>query len=164
MGHCFCIYVQLLLGNISHFQGCVILCDWESCSSDKANLDGANITTTRPSWKLSYRHLGPFRVERKVRSNAYRLKLPLSMSRIHPVFNVIKLTPIPTDPFVRRHAPPPPLPKIVNGMGGGRNAGQQNGTLETLLPGKIKGLWYRTQVLGTLGQCPRPRIGSRILT
>ena len=37
------------------------------------------------------------------------------MSRIHPVFNVVKLTPAPEDPILGRHAPPPPLPEIIDG-------------------------------------------------
>jgi hypothetical protein len=51
---------------------------------DKVYLDAADITTTRPSRKLSHKHLGPFAVERKVGNNAYRLRLPPAMSRIHP--------------------------------------------------------------------------------
>jgi len=82
---------------------------------DKVYLDGADITTTRPSRKLSHKYLGPFPVDRRVGSNAYRLKLPPSMHRIHPVFNVIKLTPVPLDPIVGRHAQPPPPPEIVDG-------------------------------------------------
>jgi hypothetical protein len=82
---------------------------------DKVYLDASDIQTTRPSKKLSHRHLGPFIVERKVGNSAYRLRLPQSMKRLHPVFNVVKLTPAPPDPFVGRHAPPPPPPEIVNG-------------------------------------------------
>ena len=37
------------------------------------------------------------------------------MSRLHPVFNTIKLTPAPEDPIPGRHPHPPPLPEIVNG-------------------------------------------------
>ena len=37
------------------------------------------------------------------------------MKRLHPVFNVVKLTPAPPDPIVGRHTPPPPLPEIING-------------------------------------------------
>src|SRR6202789_4453804 len=66
---------------------------------DKVYLDGSDIKTTRPSRKLSHRRLGPFPIERKVGSNAYRLRLPPSMGRIYPVFNVIKLTLAPKDPI-----------------------------------------------------------------
>ena len=37
------------------------------------------------------------------------------MKRIHPIFNVVKLTPAPEDPIARRCAPPQLLPEIVNG-------------------------------------------------
>ena len=37
------------------------------------------------------------------------------MKRLHPVFNVVKLTPAPNDPIANRHIPPPPLPEIVEG-------------------------------------------------
>ena len=81
---------------------------------DKVYLDGSDIATTRPSRKLSHKCLGPFPIEQKIGSNAYRLRLPLSMSRIHPVFNVIKLTPAPEDPIVGRRTVPPLLPEIID--------------------------------------------------
>jgi len=38
------------------------------------------------------------------------------MSRLHPVFNVIKLTLAPIDPIAGRHAPPPPPPlELIDG-------------------------------------------------
>ena len=37
------------------------------------------------------------------------------MKRLHPVFNVVKLTPAPTDPIEGRRFPPPPLPEIIEG-------------------------------------------------
>src|ERR1700678_822412 len=36
------------------------------------------------------------------------------MSRLHPVFNVVKLTAAPPDPIVGHHPKPPPPPEIVN--------------------------------------------------
>src|SRR5271155_2576278 len=66
---------------------------------DKVYLDASDIQTTRPSKKLSHRRLGPFEVVRKVGNGAYRLKLPPSMSRLHPVFNVVKLMPAPSNPI-----------------------------------------------------------------
>ena len=47
--------------------------------------------------------------------NAYRLTLPPSMKRLHPVFNVVKLMLAPTDPIAGRHAPPPPPPELIDG-------------------------------------------------
>ena len=66
---------------------------------DKVYLDTSDIHTTRPSQKLSHKILGPFSIVRKVRNRAYRLRLSPSMSRIHPVFNVVKLTQAPEVPI-----------------------------------------------------------------
>ena len=82
---------------------------------DKVYLDASDIHTTRPSRKLSHRRLGPFPVIKKVGNGAYRLCLPPSMSRIHLVFNVIKLALAPEDPIPGRCPRPPPLPEIING-------------------------------------------------
>ena len=38
------------------------------------------------------------------------------MSRLHPVFNVIKLTLAPDNPIIGRHPHPPPLLKIIDGV------------------------------------------------
>ena len=77
-------------------------------------LDASNIHTTRPSRKLSHQRLGPFPVIRKVRYGAYHLCLPPSMSRLHPVFNVVKLTLVPEDPVPGQCLHPLPLLEIVN--------------------------------------------------
>ena len=69
---------------------------------DKVYLDASDIHTTRPSQKLSHKRLGPFSIVRKVGNRAYRLLLPFSMSRVHPVFNVVKLTRAPEDPIPGR--------------------------------------------------------------
>ena len=37
------------------------------------------------------------------------------MSRLHPVFNVVKLTPAPPDPIIGRHPPRQPPPVLVDG-------------------------------------------------
>ena len=81
---------------------------------DKVYLDASDIQTTRPSQKLSHWRLGPFTIVGKVRNGAFQLCLPPSMSRLHPIFNVIKLTPVPDDPILGRHPHPPPLPEIIN--------------------------------------------------
>jgi hypothetical protein len=82
---------------------------------DMVFLDASDIRTTRPSRKLAHRRLGPYRVERRVGTHAYRLCLPPSLGRLHPVFPTIKLSPAPADPFPGRHAPPPPPPELVDG-------------------------------------------------
>ena len=82
---------------------------------DKVYLDASNIQTTRPSQKLSHWKLGPFPIVNKVRNNAYHLQLPPSMSWLHLVFNVVKLSPTPEDPIPRWHPLPPPLLEIIDG-------------------------------------------------
>jgi len=82
---------------------------------DKVYLDASDIRTTRPSKKFSHRRLGPFPIVKKVGNSAYRLRLPPSMSRLHPVFNVVKLTPAPEDPIEGRRPHPPPPPEIIDG-------------------------------------------------
>ena len=82
---------------------------------DLVYLDASDIQTTRPSRKLSHRRLGPFAIDAQVSRNAYRLKLPFPMRRLHPVFNVVKLTPAPADPIAGRHPTLPPPPELVEG-------------------------------------------------
>ena len=82
---------------------------------DKVFLDSSNISTTRPSRKLSHRFLGPFPVVRPVGKNAYRLRLPNSMRLLHPVFNIVKLLPAPSDPIPRRRSDLPPDLEIIEG-------------------------------------------------
>ena len=82
---------------------------------DKMYLDVSDICTTCPSQKLAHRYLGPFMIVWKVRRNAYQLCLPTSMSRLHPVFNVIKLLPTPSDPIPGQKTSLPPLPELVDG-------------------------------------------------
>ena len=66
---------------------------------DKVYLEANDITTTRLSAKLWHRRLGPYEIDRQVGTNTYHLLLPLQLRRLHPVFNVIKLTPAPVDPI-----------------------------------------------------------------
>jgi hypothetical protein len=82
---------------------------------DKVFLDASDIHTTWPTKKFAHRFLGPYPVIRPVGSHVYRLKLPPSMSRIHPVFHVVKLMPVPTNPITGRRTKPPPSPEIVGG-------------------------------------------------
>jgi hypothetical protein len=87
----------------------------EYAPGDEVYLDGSDIRTLRPSWKLAHRFLGPYTVERCVGPNAYSLCLPKSMSCLHPVFLVVKLMAAPPDPIPGRRSYPPPDPVLVDG-------------------------------------------------
>ena len=77
-------------------------------------LDASNICTTCPSQKHAHRYLGPFTIVQKIRWHMYWLHLLTSMFHLHPVFNVIKLLPNPSDPIPGQKASPPPPPEIVD--------------------------------------------------
>ena len=87
----------------------------EYIPGDKVYLDGSDIRTSRLSKKLAHRFLGPYIVERHVGVNAYCLHLPKSMSRLHPVFPVVKLLTVPPDPIPGRQSCLPPDLILVDG-------------------------------------------------
>jgi len=80
---------------------------------DKVWLLRRNLKTRRPSDKLDYRRLGPFRVSKQVNEVAYRLDLPSSM-KIHPVFHVSLLEPY-KESTIPGRLPTPPPPIEING-------------------------------------------------
>jgi hypothetical protein len=82
---------------------------------DKVFLEASDISMTRPMKKFTHQYLGPYSIVCLVGLHAYCLKLPQSMSHLHPVFHVIKLMPVPPDPIEGRQACLPPPPKIIGG-------------------------------------------------
>jgi hypothetical protein len=54
-------------------------------------------------------------MEHHVGPNAYHLHLPKSMSRLHPIFPVVKLMTAPPDPIPGCQSYPPPDPVLVDG-------------------------------------------------
>ncbi|KAJ2914471.1 hypothetical protein MD484_g5943, partial [Candolleomyces efflorescens] len=68
-----------------------------------------NITTTRPSLKLDHRRLGPYPIIRKIANDAYLLKLPPYLSRLHPVFHTSLLEPYSDPTEFHTHASPEPF-------------------------------------------------------
>jgi len=78
---------------------------------DKVWLSRHNIKTKRPSRKLDVRRLGPIRILEAVGSGnlAFRLELPASMGRIHPVFHASLLEPYQVSPWAggMQELPPP---------------------------------------------------------
>ncbi|KAF8749931.1 hypothetical protein RHS01_09606 [Rhizoctonia solani] len=105
---------------------------------DKVWLSHQNISTDRPSIKLSHKKLGPYLVVEKIGSHAYKLQLPHTM-RIHPVFHINLLTKFHPDPHGRD--PPQPAPIITE-------EGEEEYEVERILDSKWKGrgkskkLWY----------------------
>ena len=82
--------------------------------SDKVFLDTSDIRTMHPSQKLSHQWLGPFVVEWQIRPMAYRLRLPLQMKQLHPVFNIMKLTLALDDSIAGWKIEDHPLPVIID--------------------------------------------------
>jgi len=80
---------------------------------DKVFLDVSDIWTMCPSQKLSYQWLGLFVVKQQIRPMIYRLKLPHWMKQLHPVFNVVKLTPALDDPITGWKTEDHPLPIVI---------------------------------------------------
>jgi hypothetical protein len=81
---------------------------------DKVWLDGKDIKTNRPSKKLEDKRYGPYKITEIIGPNAYKLKLPASMKRLHPVFNAVKLRPYEEDTISGRQPPLPPPPVIIS--------------------------------------------------
>jgi len=74
-------------------------------------LNASNISTSRPSKKLDWKRLGPFRIVKRIGLQAYKLDLPPTMRHMHDTFHVslldpVKLTPLVPDPHGLPPAPP----------------------------------------------------------
>jgi len=82
---------------------------------DRVYLDTSDIRMTRLFPKLSYRRLGPFKIECQVGLLAYQLKLPHGLRQLHPVFNVIKLSAALDNPIPGRKPQAPPPPIVIDG-------------------------------------------------
>jgi hypothetical protein len=72
-------------------------------------LSAEDINLQLSSEKLGERQLGPFKILQKVGPLDYRLDLPLSLDRLHPVFHVDKLYPWKGN-YVNGEIPTPPEP------------------------------------------------------
>ncbi|KAJ3574926.1 hypothetical protein NP233_g1445 [Leucocoprinus birnbaumii] len=56
-------------------------------------LDGTDIMDGRPTKKLAPKRYGPFLITEKIGKSAYKLLIPGTWKKIHPVFNEVKLSP-----------------------------------------------------------------------
>src|SRR5688572_18995802 len=72
-------------------------------------LSAKNINIKVPTRKLGDFQLGPYKVTKKIGELDYQLDLPASLSRLHPVFHVDKLSPWKGND-VNGLLPPPPEP------------------------------------------------------
>ena len=75
---------------------------------DKVWLLRRNIKTTRPSEKLDYKRLGPFKVLKVISNVVYKLQLP-STIKIHLIFYISLLEPFKTSELRPELPPPPPI-------------------------------------------------------
>ena len=102
--------------------------------NDLVLLSTKNVRTDRPTKKLDYIYIGPYRIKRRINSVAYELDLPTN-SRLHPVFHTSLLKPYKADPSnSRRVILPPPLAS---------NDGEQGWILEEILDVRRKGNGYQ---------------------
>jgi hypothetical protein len=62
---------------------------------EKVYLLRRNIKMKRLSQKLDHQKIGPFTIEEKLGLVNYKLQLPKSMLKIHPVFYILLLEPAP---------------------------------------------------------------------
>jgi len=75
-------------------------------SGDIVWLSPRNINTTRPSKKLDYKKIGPFKILTKIQTSAYMLALRLSMT-IHNTFHISLLEPYHANQFPAQITEPP---------------------------------------------------------
>jgi len=80
---------------------------------DMVWLNSANISTSRPSKKLDWKRLGPFKVLKRIGLQAYQLELPITMRNIHDTFHVSLLEPYKTTSIPPHGIPPPPPPLYI---------------------------------------------------
>jgi len=82
---------------------------------DKVLLDGSNLKIQVPARKLGPKNFGPFEVIEKIGSSAYKLLLPTSWRKVHPVFNEVLLIPYKPPSESNPQLENPPLPEIIDG-------------------------------------------------
>ena len=75
--------------------------------NDLVMLSTKNLRLDRPTRKFSERYIGPYRISQKITDVAFRLTLPADLSRLHPVFHVSLLRPMPKSELEGRVIPPP---------------------------------------------------------
>lgn len=83
--------------------------DVSYAADDWFMLSTRDLTLKHPSRKLAPRYVGPFRITKVISRHAYELDLPQDW-QIHPVVNITRLKPVPSDARFPQPKPrPPPL-------------------------------------------------------
>jgi hypothetical protein len=72
------------------------------------------ISTTWPTKKFTETFIGPYEVIGKPSAASYQVRLPKSLSQVHPVFHVSQLEPHFPNPFAGREEPPPATVEIID--------------------------------------------------
>ena len=75
---------------------------------DMVWLNASNISTSRPSKKLNWKCLGPYKVIKRIGLQAYQLALPPTMHHLHDVFHISLLDPVKATSLPPHMPPPPP--------------------------------------------------------
>lgn len=75
--------------------------------NDRVWLLSKNVSTSRPTSKLDYKRLGPYKIVKQINPVAFQLQLPRTV-RLHPVFHVALLEPYHESKIPNRQNPPPP--------------------------------------------------------
>ena len=109
-------------------------------SGDRVWLLSRNIHTTRPSKKLDWKKIGPFKITAKVDSNAYKLDRPPSM-RIHNTFHILLIKLYEDNKFPSQIQEPPPSIQIE---------GEEEYELDEIIDSRLhyNKLQYRTKWTG----------------
>jgi len=76
-------------------------------AGDKVWFLPRNVRTTRPSRKLDYKKLGPFKILARVGPKAYKLDFPPSLKGIHPNIHISLLEPYTNNPLPSQKKEPP---------------------------------------------------------
>jgi hypothetical protein len=102
---------------------------------DEVWLTRKKLRTTRPTKKLDYKNLGPYRVVRSIRDHAYELDLPYNQ-KFHNVFHVSRLEPFKPDNLRGVVHRPPPV--IIEGEGSDTESEAEEYEIESIETAAIR--------------------------